>query len=486
MNSNKNKSLSKKTTDKYKSLLKLYLKDENLNDFNKTYINLHYKIALKNKNFISKETNRSCLSAIIWYLKTYYSKNINLINEYSLLLNHMRKSCLFDTKNNLNVKQNNIMFWDDILKIRENYKKEVNNILKGTNIIIEGKSINRNLSLSDKSIIRKYLISCIYTYQPPRRTLDYMYMVVIPNYNVFQNLKKKNKDYKNHNYYCYKEGFFIFCYYKTRAIYGIQAIKVNETLNNIIKNYINLMDISINGRIISYTNKGEIIEYQRINNNFNIINKSNPNKYIVNYIKKNNIKINNKMFKFDLLFKDKNFLLLIRETFKFGVNVLRHSFINFYYNNLNLNSNKKNIINDLQQLSNKMAHSLPTNLGYFKTNEAVINKINNNKLIYIPSSDYIIDHYNNYNIFTVNNKQNIKKLAKLLCYFIVFLIFIKLGILKYKEEHKRNKNIIDNDLDLDSVIPSLVNTTKIKTLTKSNNRNYKNNKNNNKKKNIKK
>ena len=41
----KNKPLSKKTTDKYKSLLKLYLKNENLEDFNKTYINLHYKIA---------------------------------------------------------------------------------------------------------------------------------------------------------------------------------------------------------------------------------------------------------------------------------------------------------------------------------------------------------------------------------------------------------------------------------------------------------
>lgn len=472
----KNKPLSKKTTDKYKSLLKLYLKNENLEDFNKTYINLHYKIALKNQQFISKETNRSCLSAIIWYLKTYYSNKKNLINEYSLLLTHMRKSCLFDTKNNLNVKQNNIMFWDDIIKIRDKYKKEVNEVLKGTNIIIDGKPINRNLSLSDKSTIRKYLVSCVYTYQPPRRTLDYMYMVVIPNYNVFINLKKKNKDYNNHNYYCYKEGWFIFCFYKTRAIYGIQAIKVDETLNNIIKSYINIMDISTTGRIISYTNKGEIIEYKRNNNKtFNIINKSNPNKYIVDYINKNNIKVNNKIFKFDLLFKDKNFLLLVRETFKCGVNVLRHSYINFIYNNLNFKSKKENISNILQQLSNKMAHSLPTNLGYFKTNEAVINKINNNKLVYIPSSEYIIDHYNNYNIFTVNNKQNIKRLSRLLTDLITFLIFIKLGIIKYKEENKRGKkNVIDNELDLDSVIPSLVNTTKNKTLTKSNNRNYKN------------
>ena len=107
---NKNNSLSKKTIDKYKSLLKLYVKNENLNDFNKTYINLHYKLSNKNKQFISKETNRSCLSAIIWYLKNYYSYNDKLINEYSLLLSHMRKSCNFDTKNSFNVKQNNYYF----------------------------------------------------------------------------------------------------------------------------------------------------------------------------------------------------------------------------------------------------------------------------------------------------------------------------------------------------------------------------------------
>ena len=187
MNSINNKPLNKKTIDKYKSLLKLYVFDENLNDVDKTYINLHYKIANKNKKFISKETNRSCLSAILWYLKNNYSNNEKLINEYSLLLSHMRKSCSFDTKNNLNVKQKNIIFWDDIIKIREKYKKQVNNLLKGTNIIVNGKNINRNLSLQDKSIIRKYLISCIYTYQPPRRIIDYAYMVVIPDYNTFLN-----------------------------------------------------------------------------------------------------------------------------------------------------------------------------------------------------------------------------------------------------------------------------------------------------------
>ena len=336
MNNNKNKTLNKKTIDKYKSLLKLYVKDENLNDCYKTYINLHFKKSNKNKDFISKETNRSCLSAIIWYLKNNFSYKEDLINDYSLLLSHMRKSCLFDIRNNFNVKQNNIIFWNDIIKIRDKYKKEVNNILKDTNIIVNGKSINRNLSLTDKSTIRKYLVSCIYTYQPPRRTLDYAYMVVIPDYKTFLKLKKKSKDYNNHNYYCYKEGWFIFCFYKTRAIYGIQPIKVDKELDNIIKNYIDIMNISKCGRIISYTDKGEIIEYKKINNNnkisYKIISKSNPNKYIINYIKKNNININTKIFKLDLLFKDKNFLLLLRETFNFGVNVLRHSYINFIYN----------------------------------------------------------------------------------------------------------------------------------------------------------
>ena len=65
------------------------------------------------------------------------------------------------------------------------------------------KVFNRNLSLNDKSIIRKYLVSYVYTYQPTRRILYYMYMVIIPNYNVFLNLKEKSKHYNNHNYFLF-------------------------------------------------------------------------------------------------------------------------------------------------------------------------------------------------------------------------------------------------------------------------------------------
>ena len=456
MNSINNKPLNKKTIDKYKSLLKLYVFDENLNDVDKTYINLHYKIANKNKKFISKETNRSCLSAILWYLKNNYSNNEKLINEYSLLLSHMRKSCSFDTKNNLNVKQKNIIFWDDIIKIREKYKKQVNNLLKGTNIIVNGKNINRNLSLQDKSIIRKYLISCIYTYQPPRRIIDYAYMVVIPDYNTFLNLKKKSNEYNNFNYYCYKEGVFIFCFYKTRAIYDIQYIKVDDELNNIIKQFINIMNISIVGRIIEYKNDGKIIEYKKINNNYKIINSTKPNKNIIKFVNKNKFKFNVKQFKLDLLFKDKNFNLLLRETFGFGVNVLRHSYINYIYNNININSKKYNINHILNNLSKKMGHSLPTNIGYFKTNEAIINKINNNKLIYMPSSEYIIDHYDKYNIFIINNKLNVKRLSKFIINIITFLIICYCNTILFIKDNKKNKkNIIDTELDLNSVIPEL-------------------------------
>ena len=78
------------------SLLDLYLKDADLLNYNKTFIDLFDQRTNK-KQLISKETVRSCLSAIIWKLKQS-NGNAKLIKEYQLFMTHMRKACLYDTR----------------------------------------------------------------------------------------------------------------------------------------------------------------------------------------------------------------------------------------------------------------------------------------------------------------------------------------------------------------------------------------------------
>ena len=77
--------INNKTAKKYKSLLDLYLKDADLLNYNKTFIDLFDQRTNK-KQLISKETVRSCLSAIIWKLKQS-NGNAKSIKEYQLFMN---------------------------------------------------------------------------------------------------------------------------------------------------------------------------------------------------------------------------------------------------------------------------------------------------------------------------------------------------------------------------------------------------------------
>ena len=63
------KERSETSIKKYKSLLKLYLLNEKIGDYNKTFINLFDKKTERGQ-FISKETIRSCISAILWFIET--------------------------------------------------------------------------------------------------------------------------------------------------------------------------------------------------------------------------------------------------------------------------------------------------------------------------------------------------------------------------------------------------------------------------------
>ena len=302
------KERSETSIKKYKSLLKLYLLNEKIGDYNKTFINLFDKKTERGQ-FISKETIRSCISAILWFIETRKPNETKLINEYRLLMAHLRKSCLFDTRTNTNIKQE-VLDWDYILQIRETLKNKVEAIKKKHPVIIVDNVVGKcELNIQEKAAMKKYLIACLYTYNPPRRLLDYGRMNIINNLKDFELLNKQGKT-KEHNYYLYDNKIFVFCYYKTVNIYGIQYLSINNELDKALKDYINLMGLS----------KGK------------------------------------------LLFANKDFEQLVRKTFKVGVNTIRHSFISNLYESTHGHIDPKVI----DKVSLQMAHSVKTNIGYYK------------------------------------------------------------------------------------------------------------------------
>lgn len=224
------KTLSVTSINKYKSLLRLFCLNENLFNYNKTFINLHFKISEKNKTFISKETIKTCLCAILWYLKTYHSYNLSLINEYSLFITHLRKSCAYDTKNHLNLKTN-IPLWDHFITIRNKW-------------LIEKK-------------YKKHLISCVYTMIEPRRLLDYANMIIIDNKSLVEEYNRNNNTL---NYYCIKDKVFVFCYYKTKKKYNNQVINIPEELNNIILSFIYKKKLNINDSLFGVKDFEKLIQ----------------------------------------------------------------------------------------------------------------------------------------------------------------------------------------------------------------------------------
>lgn len=227
----------------------------------------------------------------------------------------------------------------------------------------------------------KYLISCLYTLIPPRRIKDYSNMYYITS--------KNNKKEKSKNYFCLKEKCFIFNNYKTNKTYGEQIIKINDELFKILEKYVN-----------KYKKKnGDIL------------------------LDINNDKYDNKIKR------------LLKDSLGCGVDNLRHSFISYTYSNQLLS------IQEIQELSNLMGHSIKTHLGYRKN-------FSDNPITYdsiLNQTETIKDNkYNKYiNEQSYNNKR-INDYKFLIYHFTKFLLnLISFLYLMYLNYYVQNKNIIE-------------------------------------------
>ena len=77
--------------------------------------------------------------------------------------------------------------------------------------------------------IHSYVILSLYVLQPPRRSLDYTQMIVVPKYD--ENLDKA------YNYLSLKDKTFYFNNYKTNKTYKTQTIPINDELFTLLKKY---------------------------------------------------------------------------------------------------------------------------------------------------------------------------------------------------------------------------------------------------------
>ena len=264
------------TNDNLKKIMEVF-KTQNLSD---SSIKLYLMAILWNnkKNSINKENNND-ISKMITKITKKQQKEID--------------------KNKLSKKQeDSYLEWEEILKIYEELKK------------------NREQS---KNNYIKYVILSLYIEFPPRRILDYSEMYVIrDNYIINKNL---TEEYDKKNYYVYDKNIIIFNNYKTKSIqkdgkiyYKQQHFKINNKLNNILKEYID--KYKINGSLFNISDKGLIM-------------------------------------KLNSIFRNKNK--------KISVDIIRHSYITWAERNGLLDTVERK-----KKLSEKMAHSVLQQLSYKK------------------------------------------------------------------------------------------------------------------------
>jgi hypothetical protein len=112
----------------------------------------------------------------------------------------------------------NWMSQEEVMAVWEKLKAEAEPILR-----------KKKVSDAETNLLQSYVILSLYVLQPPRRSMDYTQMVVVPMYD-------DNMD-KAFNYLSLKEKKFYFNNYKTSETYKTQIQDIPEDLFAILKKF---------------------------------------------------------------------------------------------------------------------------------------------------------------------------------------------------------------------------------------------------------
>lgn len=116
---------------------------------------------------------------------------------------------------------------------KENWieQKEVMEIYKKMGDDIKPKLTKKKISMNEWEDLQKYLVLSLYTLQPPRRNLDYQYMIIVNKYDP-ENMDKK------YNYLDLDTKKFYFNNYKTKGTYQTQTTDISPELYETIELYL--------------------------------------------------------------------------------------------------------------------------------------------------------------------------------------------------------------------------------------------------------
>lgn len=247
---------------------------------------------------------KSCFQTIIFYIR--YHLNFCSINKD--IKNYIDSDTTF-IKNSSKI---------NINKSKDEYKiilLEYSEYLNG--IVIKIKNNKKKLDYPkwktlininiDQLTDQNKLIYNLYVLMPPRRIKDYINFVYVSNIN---NIIDQNNNYCFIDYENLNNSKFIFYNYKTFKTYGIQKLIISDDLLN----------------------------------------------FIIEYVKNQNIKDNEKLIKIN---SNTRFIEALNKIFGYSVDIIRHSFIDYLYT-LNLS------YSELDKISFYMAHNIKQQQKYKK------------------------------------------------------------------------------------------------------------------------
>lgn len=156
--------------------------------------------------------------------RTYYISIVNYLPEK----NKLRKF-YYDKMMEINKAGRENTEKSDKQKLNWITQDEVNAIWEKLGLEAEPLLKKRTLDAIQSKLLQSYIILSLFVLQPPRRSLDYTQMVVVPSYN-------ESMD-KAYNYFDLKNKMFHFCNYKTAGTYKTQNVPVSDKLYTLLKKY---------------------------------------------------------------------------------------------------------------------------------------------------------------------------------------------------------------------------------------------------------
>ena len=228
------------------------------------------------KKTLSLSYIKGIISAIIWKLRQENAPE-EIMEDYRFIISNIRGKMDREARTHKNV-SGYIPKWDEIITKREQEKQG--------------------------GRLKNHLILSLYTYNPPRRILDYVLLKIA--------MTPPDAQDKAFNYYLMSNNTFIFNVFKTAKTIGQQNIDVPHELGQIMDNYIKSNDLKSGDLLLGFHNYLQI-----------------------NYI--------------------------LKKILGCGVDNIRHSHANFAYKEFTIPTNEF-----MSNLAYKMGHSLETNLLYRK------------------------------------------------------------------------------------------------------------------------